>query len=290
MSETSGQEAELNGEHCDYSETVVAGTPQDPEFRLAKEIVPIDGTDRRDVFVAGYPKSGNTWCQSCVAAMMYGLDVTRTPDAVIQSLVPDIHVRTHFIRFQTPMVFKTHRTPRPRYRRVIHLLRDGRDAMSSYYHYARNLWGEEDNDWESIMRRGAIGNIKWHEHTQAWLDNPYKARILTVRYEDMKRKTVPTLGEIAAFLGLQLTKRQLRYVAKVTTFSRMQDREARLGWTCEFPKDKRFVRRGTVGNHKDEMPPEILRAFEQESEEALRATGYWNERKTVFGFSGKRAA
>lgn len=61
----------------------------------------------------------------------------------------------------------------------------------------------------------------------------------------------------------------------MTTFSRMRDREKRLGWAQPFPEDKAFVRRGTIGSYRDEMPPEILEYFEKISESALRATGYW---------------
>lgn len=268
----------------------VKPSPPVPSIRLAAEILPIDETDERDVFVAGYPKSGNTWCQSCVAAMLYGFDIPRTPETIIQSLVPDVHFRKHYLRFQTPTVFKTHRLPQPHYRRVIHLLRDGRDAMTSFYHYARDSKGAEGNDWESIMETGAINFTRWHEHVHAWLENPFDAEVITIRYEEMKRETVPTLARIAEFLELNLTEDQLREVAEMTTFSRMREREQRLGWAQPFPKDKAFVRRGAIGSYQDEMPPEVLQRFEEVSESALRATGYWRERETPTGDADAHAA
>lgn len=246
-------------------------------IRLIAEVRDITDTDERDVFVAGYPRSGNTWCQSCIAAMMYGFDIARTPETMIQSLVPDVHYSEQYLRFQTPTVFKTHALPQPHYRRVIHLLRDGRDAMTSFYHYARDSTGIAGNDWESIMRTGAFDLTHWHEHVHAWLENPHDAEIITIRYEDLKRNPVPTLGKMAEFLKLALTKNQLRQIAEMTTFSRMRDRERRLGWVDEFPKDKAHVRRGIIGSYKDEMPPETLKHFEKVSETALRATGYWAE-------------
>jgi len=53
--------------------------------------------------------------------------------------IPDLHGR--HLEFSTgrPRIIKTHFPFDPRYRRVIHLIRDPRDVIISYYHYSKGL-------------------------------------------------------------------------------------------------------------------------------------------------------
>jgi hypothetical protein len=99
----------------------------------------ITDSDADDIFVAGYPRSGNTWMQYLLAGVIFGTDSRLTPDSLIQDLVPDVHYKRFYRRYRTPTFFKTHDLPQPRYRKVIYLVRDGRDAMVSYFHYLNAL-------------------------------------------------------------------------------------------------------------------------------------------------------
>ena len=92
---------------------------------------PIGQFQDDDVFIAGFPKSGNTWLQLIIATMIYGLDPARSPEKLTQELVPDVHYKEFFKRFRSPTVFKTHDLPRPEHRRVINIVRDGRDVLCS---------------------------------------------------------------------------------------------------------------------------------------------------------------
>jgi hypothetical protein len=55
----------------------------------------------------------------------------------------------------------------------------------------------------------------------------------------------------------------------------MRDKEDRLGMDYRtWPKDRHFVRRGTVGSHEDEFPPAVLEAFMRDAGDTLRKLGY----------------
>lgn len=97
--------------------------------------IPISDFSPDDVFIVGYPKSGNTWFQHLVAGVVYGVDPKWAPIAAVQDLVPDASLLKYYRRYAPRMFFKEHSLPRPDYRRVVYLLRDGRDAMVSYRHY-----------------------------------------------------------------------------------------------------------------------------------------------------------
>ena len=88
---------------------------------------PIREARPEDVFIVGYPRTGNTWFQNLVSGVVFGADPELTPDSVIQELVPDVHAKQYYKRFGTPTFFKSHDLPAPEHKRVIYLLRDGRD-------------------------------------------------------------------------------------------------------------------------------------------------------------------
>jgi hypothetical protein len=231
---------------------------------------PVWETNPEDVFIVGYPKSGHTWLQNLVSGVVYGVDPARTPDAVIQELVPDVYARRFYRRFSTPMFFKSHELPKPEYKRVIYLLRDGRDAMVSYLHFTRAL-SDKNIDFADFVR----STSSWCEHVETWLTNPYQAQIITIRYEDLLADPARELARVCEFAGIESEAVVLKSVAERATFTNMRNKEVTQGWDAKlWPKDKHFVRRGIAGSYKDEMPPEVLELFMQGAQATLSKCGY----------------
>lgn len=228
-----------------------------------------------DIFVVGYPKSGNTWVGALLAGAVYGLDVRRTPDSLIRDLVPSVHKPRFFRRHGAPMFYKSHALPEPAAKRVIYLLRDGRDVMVSYRHFLRALY-PDTGDWSRMISSGKMFfPCKWHDHVRQWLANPFQCDMIVVRYEDLKRDAAGELGRMCEFAQLDRSRAELERAVENASFENLQQRERVLGWESkEWPKDKMFVRRGAVGSHRDEMPPEVLELFLREAGEVMALAGY----------------
>lgn len=230
-----------------------------------------------DVFIVGYPKSGNTWFQDITAGLALGALPEFAPQSLVQDLVPDVHAHPHFKRYATPTFFKTHALPTPEYKHVVYLLRDGRDVMVSYYHHLIKLSGIQADFLEMVQtgKHFFPDNCKWHEHVEAWLANPYQARMLVIKYEDLKSNTVHELQRFCEFAGLKRSPEFVRMIAESTVFEKMLAKEAewRRGDPL-WPDGKTFRRRGAVGCYKDEMPPEALSVFLRESTRTLERCGY----------------
>jgi hypothetical protein len=240
----------------------------------ALELTSVTSIHAQDVVIAGWPKSGNTWLQNCVAGLLYGLQPEWTPDTLIQTLVPDVHWLPGYRRFQSPMFFKSHSLPRPEYRRVVHLVRDGRDALVSYYHHQAAVSGQTP-DWNDLVQQGAGEFGTWAQHAQTWQENPYQSEIMILRYEDMKTDLPQVLARLCAFAGLEREATMIRAAAENASFAKMKRQDQRFGQSgASWPTGVPFVRRGIVGSHKDEMPPEVLQAFMQQSRSLLEKYGY----------------
>jgi Sulfotransferase domain len=116
------------------------------------KLEPISETRLEDIFIVGYPRSGNTWMQYLIAGAILDLNPRLAPDSLVQSLVPDVHATRFYKRFGTPTFFKTHHLPQSEYRRVLYLVRDGRDVMVSYFHYLAAL--AEAPDFLALVKTG----------------------------------------------------------------------------------------------------------------------------------------
>jgi Sulfotransferase domain len=244
------------------------------EVAGATELRRITDSDPEDVFVAGYPKSGNTWIQYLLAGVIFGIDARLAPDSLVQDLVPDVHFKKFYRRYLTPTFFKTHDLPRPQYRRVIYLVRDGRDVMVSYFHHLTAL-GNRLDFLKLVATGEGLFPCRWHEHIDAWTANPHGAQMITVSYEMLKRDTVTELKRICDFAGLECEQTMLESAVQNSTFEILREKEKKFGWADSvWPKDKAFVRRGKVGSFKDEMPGAVLKAFMEQSEPTLKRLGY----------------
>lgn len=247
-----------------------------PTIRSTTGFVPMGEHLEEDVFIVGYPKSGNTWFQNLAAGAIYGVNPLFAPDTLIQELVPDIHHKRFYKRFWTPMLFKSHLLPQSDYKRVIYLLRDGRDAMVSYFHFLSAMRGEVP-DFAEMVGTGEGLICKWHDHVEAWLDNPYGAEMLIIRYEDLKTDPVRELQRCCTFLDIDRSRPWLELVANNAAFDLMQQKEKSGKYyrdNTKWPESELFNRRGVVGSYKDEMPPEVLAIFLEDAEEALARCGY----------------
>ncbi len=251
--------------------SVAGGTALSPE---AFGLTSVGTLEERDVVIVGWPKSGNTWLQNCAAGLLYGLQPEWTPDAVIQTLVPDLHWFPAYRRFQSPMFFKSHSLPRPEYRRVVYLVRDGRDALVSFSHHQAAVTGAAPG-WRDLIARGAGEFGTWPQHVRAWRENPYRAEMMTIKYEDMKQDLPRELSRLCAFAGLEREDAAIRAAAEGASFAKMKRQDQRFGQSgAGWPSGVPFVRRGQVGSFRDELPPEALRAFLDDARPALREWGY----------------
>lgn len=231
-------------------------------------IYPATYAEPNDVFIAAFPKSGVTWLQHITAGLIYGVDTANVPDILVQTLIPDCHAMHFYLRTGLPTVFKTHDGPSRQMRRVVHLIRDGRDVAVSYCAMLRNQGHEQSLE--------DLCTSAWQEHTLSWLDNPFAADILRISYEQLHAEPLLTLSSYCNFLGLSVSRDAISNVVKRSQFELMQAKEDRQGWgpNDSVMKQRRFIRRGRIGSYKDEMPPEILKQFNKNNRTALIKCGY----------------
>ena len=172
------------------------------------------------------------------------------------------------------MTFKSHDLPQPHYRRVINVVRDGRDAMCSYFHFNKALIKNVTLK-EMVVDGEGLFPCRWHEHISAWQSNPYNAELITVRYEDLMRDGVREASRIASFVEAETSTEEIKKVYESCKFARIRASEKKFGLpNPNWPKDENFTRRGIIGDYKNEFPTNLLDIFQRDSRTELESLGY----------------
>lgn len=235
-------------------------------------------TKEHDVFIVGYPKSGNTWVQFMMACIVSGIDPSHINLSVVLEFVPDVHYKKIYKRYNEVCFFKSHDLPKKKHKKVIYLVRDGRDAMISYYHMNKIQFTDYSKNDMIINGKGLFPG-KWHEHVHEWVKNPFGSQMIVVRYEDLKKDTFGELRRICNFCNLNVSVERLNSVIEGCSFEKLKSLEINNGlqdgsFAWKGTQEKRFFRKGEVGNFKDELSPELIQYFVNEAQEELALFNY----------------
>ncbi|MCB0644707.1 MAG: sulfotransferase domain-containing protein [Phaeodactylibacter sp.] len=245
----------------------------DREF-LRLGLQSIEQISAEDIIIVGYPKSGNTWFQNLTTSLLLEMNPGNLPDALAQDIVPDVHARLYYKRYFPQMFFKSHHFPQPAYKKVVYLVRDGRDALVSYYAMNKNR-GIDANLEEMITKGKHTFPGKWGDHARQWLQNPYEAEMIVIKYEDLLIAPLESLKKFCDFAGLDRSEATLQQAIQGNAFDRMKVKEKQLGPYNQLMNAKgNFLRKGKTGSYLEEMPPDLQRYFEQEAGDMLQHFGY----------------
>lgn len=229
-----------------------------------------------DVFIVGFPKSGNTLMQFVMSHLVYGVNESNSL-SLANIIVPDIYANKYYFKFNRVNYFKSHELPVKEYKRVIYIVRDGRDAIYSYFHMLNNQ--NQDVKLNDLFNETIkFNNCTWRQHVRSWIENKYNADILYIRFEDLISDKSETLKKIISFLNLDVNEYDVQKVIDRTSVKSMQEYELKDDWVrmkeeIGFDKDKNVVRKGVIGDYKTEFVNEISR-FEEASKLELAYFNY----------------
>jgi Sulfotransferase domain len=237
------------------------------------------GLDSSDVFLASYPRSGNTWLRFLLMEILSGKSAEFD---TVNSFIPEmgIHGKTPGLLPGGGRLIKTHERYRREYNRAVYVYRDVRDVLLSDFSRTTQL-GLVDLNLDAYITpffcsqdRG-IGS--WEKHVLSWLDSPLSGRgdLHLVRFEDMRKNPEQTLTSIVEFLGLKVDRSAVQRAVASNTIARMREKENRSDKLPKSTQERgRFVRQGAVSGWRSRLTEKQLQLVEQHAGEVLRRLGY----------------
>lgn len=220
------------------------------------------------ILLAAYPRSGVTFLRH-VLEQMYGyqtLTVYPEEEEKTGNFFRGLRLWNKDVEYVAPVTWlKSHEMYGDHDGPVIHLVRDGRDAIASHalYEHGRKEPGVQSlgsiqeemvhGVYEATHVNGATWD--WGTHTRWWLDRPGS---VVIRFEDLIETPTAVVREAVAELPMELTERG----GRIKSFAELHE---------ELPN---FFRRGTVGGFKADLPENLQRVFWDLHGETMQRLGY----------------
>jgi hypothetical protein len=230
-------------------------------------------------WLASYPRSGNTFFR-ILLNRLYGVNTYSVYNDRIFEERPEVanlvgHRHTDrsvadMAASPEPCLLKTHDLPGDDAYPAIYLVRDGRDALVSYAHFALAFEAPESpangaDAFLTMLRNLVISTEAfggWSANVLAWA-NARQAPTAIVKFEDLIADPIGMLE--AAYRQLPLGSLPPRVGASVPSFDDLRG---------QLPA---FFRRGLTGAWREEMPPDIHDLFWEHHFKAMAAMGYASE-------------
>lgn len=221
---------------------------------------------KSDIYLVSYPRSGNTWMRYLLAYVIWpelpnvnlGGMAPYIPDAGIdydRCMMLDSNSLCNKIKHR---IIKSHRRYNTLAKRVIYIVRDGRDMMISYWHYVN----ERDNT--SIPFSAFLEMSQpygpWKSHVLEWLNASLEGR-LVLRYEDMLKDTASCLNKALEFAEIPFADSTISTAIERASFESMRRIEKRGIFNPYQRGNPIFMRKGVSGFWKDVFGPGELERF-----------------------------
>jgi hypothetical protein len=236
-----------------------------------------------DVYISSYPRSGTTWLQLIVHLVQGGdtsfAHISQVVPWYERSLALGQSTAGDFAMRRSPRAFQSHLPYRwlPSGARYVYVQRDGRDVLVSYYHLYRSHLGYTGS-FDEFFARFIAGDLQyrsWFGHVRAWQRVARRPNVLLLAYEDMVAAPVTAVQRVAGLCRVSLSDARAREIVELSSFEAMKRGEDKFDHATSEQISRAvergaFVRRGTVGSHREVLSCEQQRCFELEARRSWR--------------------
>lgn len=183
-------------------------------------------------FIASYPRSGSTWLRTMLTNVM-DPNAHSNPN-IFNRMIPGTTLARLWLAYHAPVphILSTHSVYRRNIKRVVYVLRDGRDSMLSLYRYTtiRDGVKMDFNQWFSCYIKGWYGP-RWDQHVESWLSkgrNRLRENILIIRYEDCCIDPHNVLSKVCNYLGIKFKLSDINRAVELSSIHNMKCWERKL--------------------------------------------------------------
>ena len=238
------------------------------------------GLDSSDVFLASYPRSGNTLLRFPLAEAISGALCSFEN---VQRIVPEIgvHVYAHPLLPAGGRLIKTHERYCRKYRRAIYIVRDVRDVLLSSFsrEAAMDLLDTQaiDRYIEPFMQGKMSRWGAWQDHIEEWLNSPLagNGNLLLLRFEDICNDVEAAMSRALTFLGMPADPTVIHRACANNSIEKMRAKEDQ---SATLPKSRvhegRLIGSGVAQGWRQKLSQQQTGLIERYAGATLACLGY----------------
>lgn len=255
------------------------------------------------VWLASYPKSGNTWLRFLLYSAMFGppeqsLDIARKFPDVHRPLPTDV-MNDQRIIAKSHFAYSTKHPKAAETERAVLIVRHPRDVLFSALNYRRLAGLTTAQMSDAHYARHFIGNLgdpefkaqgfgTWEEHINSWANqSDFPVHIL--KYEQLKADTATHLRAVLDFLEINAQADAIDAAVKASSFDSMRAMEIRekhnkakdpkaqslfVGTAQSRQAGTYFMNAGKSGNSLRTISPDLEAAFNKAFAQPMQRHGY----------------
>lgn len=164
-----------------------------------------------------------------------------------------------------------------RNKQVIYLVRDGRDVLSSFYHYQKARGKSVFTLSSLIQWNKNISMGTWSDHAYGWA-NARCRRKLIIRYDALLKDPEQEVQKLLDFLNWKIDLLVVQKAIQNSSFKNLQEIEDKYGSRyqkkSDTEQDSRFFRKGEAGDWKATFSPEEIDAFWKHNAPGMRVFNF----------------
>lgn len=220
-----------------------------------------------DTFLVSFPRSGNTWVRYILSMLHPAAHLT--DEINIHNIIPNIDQGVDISRITSPRIIKSHMPHNKIFKKVIYLVRDGRDAIFSFYEFSKKEFGFTGSLIDFLNSDHCkIVNTEWIDHVESWLTSNCKhQKVLFVKYEDIKANTHKEICRILDFMNWKVKQEKILSAIANSSISKMKNKERNGSFLAHIGS-------GKVGGWEKNFNNEELALFLNKSSIMLRKLEY----------------
>lgn len=219
-----------------------------------------------DRFLVSFPKAGSTWVRYFLCEILCQRSVHENSSMdVTNQLMPEFAHSSLFLPWgfeECPRIIKTHQKHNFIFgkKAAVLIIRDPRDIVVSYYHYAA---GSKDYNFEGsvsdMLRHPKMGAEACLSHYASWENFAQ----LILKYEDIKAATLEQFSKLLDFYGIERSESEIQQAIEASDFSAMKKAQAKSQTLkAEFKEGHQFVRSGKSAQWKELFSPKDIAYYD----------------------------
>jgi len=230
-----------------------------------------------DAYIAAFPRSGSTWLRTMLVNAMDSTAMSN-PD-VFNARIPAVSIRNakNINALESPRIIMTHSVYRRSINKALYLVRDGRDAFISSYHYhvTRNKRQLSIDSYYKQYRNRYYG-CTWEEHVESWLRdgrNELGENSMVVKFEELKYDPKVVLKRAVEFFKLDVDDSALDKAVENSSLDKARAIEQQRQGIIE-DRNASFYRGGHSQQWQTQEHSVAINKFQQNADRALALAGY----------------